>query len=385
MENNSETIHEIGNSILQRCNAERQQNVMNPAICRAYCDVDGGRVNFSEHTVFWLTNYDPRSSRPLSNAGNNVAYYKNSKIGEILIRNLYGKHKFDHKFAFPGGGFRMNKVELDIKNRAIFDSSYGSVTGLSINTGDKKTTCYQTLEQLLQDRDNLQQQLEKERAQAKIDAHIEEKSKTATENAEKKAAEAEEARKKAEIEAKETNRIKAERLAEEARKAEEIAHQLEEEKQRKAEETKLRIERIEKLEKHVETANNYVIMAHRQVRSDMSLRSQHILDPMQEEIKRSHIFDGTPIVIEGGPGTGKTTTMIQRIKFLISPQALADYETPLTQAQIDQLTNPRTISNNWIFFHQPIYFLIFLEEIWSTKNYKLVKVTRLQFRTLMAS
>lgn len=54
----------------------------------------------------------------------------------------------------------------------------------------------------------------------------------------------------------------------------------------------------------------------RYIRENNEMRMKAILDPQQEEIKRSRIFYGT-LVIDGGPGTGKTTTLIQRIKFLI--------------------------------------------------------------------
>ena len=30
------------------------------------------------------------------------------------------------------------------------------------------------------------------------------------------------------------------------------------------------------------------------------------------------MYDGTCVVVDGGPGTGKTTTLIQRLKYLIS-------------------------------------------------------------------
>lgn len=52
------------------------------------------------------------------------------------------------------------------------------------------------------------------------------------------------------------------------------------------------------------------------IRTSQELRVQHILDPIQEEAKREHFYDDYFVVIEGGPGTGKTTTLIQRIKFL---------------------------------------------------------------------
>ena len=84
------------------------------------------------------------------------------------------------------------------------------------------------------------------------------------------------------------------------------------------------------------------------IRNEVSLRSQHILDPAQEEAKRAHFYDGVPILIEGGPGTGKTTTMIQRLKFLIDCSAIDDYGDHLSTKQKEQLKAKGI--NSWKFF-----------------------------------
>lgn len=322
-----ETILEIGRSISDRFDAEISDNTNNRAICRAYCNVKDGMINkFPEETVFWLTNYDPHNSRPLKNTGNNITYYKNSKIGGEIICHSHGKTTVTTRYVFVGGGSKLNKMELDIHNRSIYESEYDGITDMRINNGSSPTKIYHSLQELLYDREFLKQQLEKERA-------------IAEENKRKE------------------NERKA--LAEKARLAEEEARRLaEEERIRQEEQDK----KIAELEEGIENANNFVALAHRQVRDDVSLRSKHILDPEQETVKRSHIFDGKPLVIEGGPGTGKTTTMIQRIKFLISYQALVEHDNPLTEEQIKKLTNPSTISQNWMFFSPTHLLLDFLRK-----------------------
>ncbi len=90
------------------------------------------------------------------------------------------------------------------------------------------------------------------------------------------------------------------------------------------------------------------------IRKYAELRYQPILDPQQETIKRSKVFDGT-LIINGGPGTGKTTSLIQRIKFLISP-SIEEYKT-LTQSQKDKLFNQKT---SWIFFSPNELLALFL-------------------------
>lgn len=86
------------------------------------------------------------------------------------------------------------------------------------------------------------------------------------------------------------------------------------------------------------------------IRRAMELRGLGYLESDQEDIKRSHIFDGCTLVIDGGPGTGKTTSLVQRIRFLTSPSALLSYQVfndendPIYQSLIN------TKNQNWIFY-----------------------------------
>lgn len=92
------------------------------------------------------------------------------------------------------------------------------------------------------------------------------------------------------------------------------------------------------------------------IRQYAKLRHQPILDPFQERIKRSKIFDGS-LIINGGPGTGKTTSLVQRIKFLIS-RSIKDYK-PLTQSQEEILFNEPTC---WIFYSPSELLALFLRD-----------------------
>ena len=93
------------------------------------------------------------------------------------------------------------------------------------------------------------------------------------------------------------------------------------------------------------------------IRKNAELRHQPILDPWQEEIKRSHIFNAT-IAINGGPGTGKTTSLIQRIKFLIDDKAMADYLPDLSKEKKEKLFNEQT---SWMFFSPNELLKLFLK------------------------
>lgn len=115
------------------------------------------------------------------------------------------------------------------------------------------------------------------------------------------------------------------------------------------EEAELLVKRIHA--KEVEK-KSYLDKAQSFIRKYAELRYQPILDPLQEAIKRSKIFDGV-LIINGGPGTGKTTLLIQRIKFLIS-SSIEEYK-QLTQSQKDILLVKEQVG---CFSHQVIYLRI---------------------------
>jgi hypothetical protein len=143
---------------------------------------------------------------------------------------------------------------------------------------------------------------------------------------------------------------------------------------------------IERIEKKEEEKQKYLAKAQGFIRKYAELRFQPILDPIQDSIKRSKIFDGN-LIINGGPGTGKTTSLIQRIKFLIS-STIEEYA-ELNQNQKDILFNQ---SKSWIFYSPNELLALYLRnsmkmeglsadtervKIWSSHKNELVKAYKL--------
>ena len=97
----------------------------------------------------------------------------------------------------------------------------------------------------------------------------------------------------------------------------------------------------------------------RYVSETAELKYQPILDPWQEEYKRKNFFNGVTTILDGGPGTGKTTTLIQRIKFLIDQAALQDYSKDLTAAEKEHISHA---SSNWVFYTPNELLKLYLKE-----------------------
>ncbi len=110
------------------------------------------------------------------------------------------------------------------------------------------------------------------------------------------------------------------------------------------------------------------------------------------------MFDGTTIVIDGGPGTGKTTTMIQRLKYLTDDFAInedAEQEKKryhLTVAQRSSLLEAIRQNRDWVFFSPSELLKEYLADamnkegltdtkskVWNWKEF-LKKVTRDYYR-----
>ncbi len=154
--------------------------------------------------------------------------------------------------------------------------------------------------------------------------------------------------KQREIEENERLQKEKERELEELKKQENTAHQrgiVTKGLNKLREEKRVLLEQQEELNKLT-----------RFIREQGKLRYNPILDPVQNQIKTSHLFDGTTIVIDGGPGTGKTTTMIQRLKYLTDEYAInedAEQEKRryhLTTAQRNNLLDAIRQNRDWVFF-----------------------------------
>lgn len=89
------------------------------------------------------------------------------------------------------------------------------------------------------------------------------------------------------------------------------------------------------------------------IRKQAALKNNPDLSDEQNIIIDGHKFDGVTTIINGGPGTGKTTTLIQRLSALIQKGTLVDFklnhpdQASYTDAQIDLISSN---DGNWMFF-----------------------------------
>lgn len=352
-------------SVIDRISKEARERIASPAIGRYDTEIMGRRK------VLWLTNvqsgahvrYVPgftggtahvETGRPrtLSQEGS-VNVYKNTKLGELLILEQSGTHNF-----IMDVGVR----EITILSKLTYQPNLQNCDALLANmsVGSSPPLRVASLRKWLQ---GLGPALTEDEALevpalAENDLGVEDRdhaSESVIDQAKMEEAELqrliEEEQAKRDREEEELLRL----IEEEERVAREI--QADEAEQRSREEERQGFEAMldqieEKRAKQEELQKRIVdIKARRQqfIRTQQDLRTQHILDPTQERIKRDHFFDGTYVVIEGGPGTGKTTTLIQRIKFLTSRSILEYFEDSgksLTEEQEHVLFGDQ---NSWIF------------------------------------
>lgn len=321
----NESIVAIGRAIQSHINKEKVNYARVLAIGRAVCSVKSSIYGNRGTDQYWIVVGDSRKA--LATDGQVVM--RDSLFGGVLTKYYSGKRGYTLMTKNPR---RKNEVEVAIHNRATYRHYQNSASEIVINLeNDVNTYSFQYLSDLLSKTDAQEKELEKKKRQQEEDEGRKKELALALEKA---------AREKA--------------LEEERR--------LKEEQRRQEEEERKTQEAIAKLEADIEESKNQIKQTQSFIRQDLSLRTQHLLDEAQEDAKRSHLYDGVPVVIEGGPGTGKTTTMIQRLKFLISPIALEEYEVPLTKGQIDNLTDMSVRDNHWLFFSPTDKLLHFLQE-----------------------
>lgn len=344
MEGSKETLRQIGDSISAHVKKEISGNYPSKAIARAHCTLTNNR-GVSHEQNYWLINGDTymagrnlhditgavagrdTSGRHLALTDDGYPVSKHTKLGEILVKFYSGSHIYRIPDCYRKKVFYDNEVQ--IHNRASYLPYNGDPSEVEIRiSGESSPYRYARLSELLNAAKLEEAELKKK--QEELRRIEEEKNRIAKELEEKKARE-------------EQDRLEA------------LQRQKEEEERKNREE----IERLEK--QYAETLSKEKAVRSF-MRKNVLLRSQHILDQYQEDAKRSHIYDGIPIVIDGGPGTGKTTTMIQRLMFLLSYQALTEYETPLTVKQIETLTNPGDRDNHWLFFSPTDMLLQYLRD-----------------------
>ena len=301
----------IAQAIIDRLKEEKGEYVKYPAIGRCDVKLQG------QPKVMWLTESEDHGSvqfvqgitgaREIAGFGQKAVLkqmgqpniYKNSIVGEILIRKNAGKHQY----KAPKG-----EIQIEILNKATYRPVIDladAMEGVMKLKGQRDMFQWHSLREWLRglmppaqpdvtaSAEEMAQTAAGEQNAAAVILSEEEQDRElerliAQEEADKAAAlEAENAMKAAEPESD-----KFRQLYQEAQRAREAAA------------------------KSAEVVKRNKMQRQAYIRTSQELRVQHILDPIQEGAKRDHIFDDHFVVIEGGPGTGKTTTLIQRIKFL---------------------------------------------------------------------
>ena len=124
------------------------------------------------------------------------------------------------------------------------------------------------------------------------------------------------------------------------------------------------------------------------IRKQGEMRYSYIVDPIQTGIMEKHLYDGKTVVIKGGPGTGKTTTMIHRLAYLTNTFAIDEDEKnklnkyKITSLQRKQLRDAIKAKRDWMFFSPSQMLKDYLsdamkkegladtsEKVWNWKDY----------------
>lgn len=302
-------------SIANHTDVENREHYRNPSIGRGELMMKG----LSVPKTVWILNSEPQQTwgvnRDITGAavspfhtGRKEAYAetdsvvvpKNREFARILLQNYEGHHTC----KFMNGQVK----DFLIRNSAHYTNTGSSV--ININVGVAGMSSWSIFQ-------NLRQAAE---ALNRLDEGIRQ-SKQKEEEAKRKAEE-----------------LRRKKQEEEARKAEEEARKLQEE--------------IRAAQEQRDAILTQASKAAEFIRKQVSLRRNPVLDKNQDSAKFSNLYNGVAEVINGGPGTGKTTTIIQRLKLLIDRGDLEDYmdnheDCKLTREQLDIISSS---ADNWIYF-----------------------------------
>ena len=104
------------------------------------------------------------------------------------------------------------------------------------------------------------------------------------------------------------------------------------------------------------------------IRKQGEMRYSYVVDPIQTGIMEKHLYDGKTVVIQGGPGTGKTTTMIHRLAYLTDIFAIDEDEKnrinkyKLSSLQRKQLREAIKNHRDWMFFSPSVLLKDYLAD-----------------------
>jgi len=106
--------------------------------------------------------------------------------------------------------------------------------------------------------------------------------------------------------------------------------------------------------------------AKRYRRTTQSIRQNFMLDPTQNKIKRHKLFNG-PLVINGGPGTGKTTLLIHKIQYMLDPDVEQDINL-IAKVSKEQWAVIRNQKTGWLFFSPTDLLKKYLEDAMTSEG-----------------
>ena len=324
-----EGIKDILDSISAHTHAERQHYIRNKSIARGQVTTKEG-----ENMTVWIVNRQYSTGDDwLEVPRGEYTTSKNSRWGQILTDHYQGDY-----YCMGHDKYRPHiakRIDFKINNSAAYYNT-PTIDQLRLGiSGENGWRFFHTISEAYSAiRAGLEKLQEIQRKEEAAKKAIEEAARRAKEEAEKAAA-----------------------LEEQRRQEEELAH-LEEKKK------EVQKELID-LEEKYRNACSFV-------RQQASLRLNPLIDSVQNSVKFSHIYDGTCVVVEGGPGTGKTTTLIQRLKYLISKidledNMLNDSGIKISDEQFDVIMQD---GGDWLFFSPTELLRMYLRDAMNEEGLK---------------